>query len=68
MSPNEVNRDFVIDIIDRTNIDRKKVNLQPLKENSALNYAAYLRAKDILDNPKLFHLKIIIKLFKLESQ
>ncbi len=46
--PNEVNRDFVIDIIDGTNIERKKAGLNPLKENSALDYAAYLRAKDIL--------------------
>ena len=46
--PNAVNRDFVIDIIDGTNIERKKAGLNPLKENSALDYAAYLRAKDIL--------------------
>lgn len=46
--PNEVNRDYVIDIIDGTNIERKKANLAPLKENSALSYAAYLRARDIL--------------------
>lgn len=53
--PTEVNRDFAIDIIDRTNIDRKKVGLSPLKENSALSYAAYLRAKDILDNQDFSH-------------
>lgn len=53
--PSEVNRDFAIDIIDRTNIERKKVNLQPFKENSALSYAAYLRAKDILDNQDFSH-------------
>lgn len=54
--PNEVNRDFAIDIIDRTNIDRKKVGLNPLRENSALSYAAYLRAKDILDNQDFSHI------------
>lgn len=54
--PNEVNRDFAIDIIDRTNIDRKQVGLSPLKENSALSYAAYLRAKDILDNQDFSHI------------
>ncbi len=53
--PSEINRDFAIDIIDRTNIERKKVNLQSLKENSALSYAAYLRAKDILDNLDFSH-------------
>lgn len=53
--PEKVNRDFTIDVIDRTNIERKKVNLQPLKENSALSYAAYLRAKDILDNQDFSH-------------
>lgn len=46
--PREVNTDYVIDIIDSTNKERQKANLQPLKENSALSYAAYLRAKDIL--------------------
>lgn len=54
--PSEVNRDFAIDIIDRTNIDRKQVGLSPLKENSALSYAAYLRAKDILDNQDFSHI------------
>lgn len=54
--PNEVNKDFAIDIIDRTNIDRKKVGLSPLKEKSALSYAAYLRAKDILDNQDFSHI------------
>lgn len=54
-TPGEVNRDFAIDIIDRTNIERRKVNLQPLIENSALSYAAYLRAKDILDNQDFSH-------------
>lgn len=54
--PNEVNRDFAIDIIDRTNIDRKKAGLHPLKERSALSYAAYLRARDILDNQDFSHI------------
>lgn len=54
--PSEVNRDFAIDIIDRTNIERKRENLKPLKENSALSYAAYLRAKDILDNQDFSHI------------
>ncbi len=54
--PSEVNRDFVIDIIDRTNIERKNKSLQPLKENSALSYAAYIRAKDILDNQDFSHI------------
>lgn len=54
--PKEVNRDFAIDVIDRTNIERKIVNLQSLKENSALSYAAYLRAKDILDNQDFSHI------------
>ncbi len=54
--PQGANRDFAIDIIDRTNIERKKANLQPLKENSALSYAAYLRTKDILDNQDFSHI------------
>jgi len=54
--PNEVNRDFAINVTDRTNIERKKASLQPLKENSALSYAAYLRAKDILVNQDFSHI------------
>ncbi len=54
--PDQINRDFAIDIIDRTNIERKKANIQPLKENSALSYAAYLRARDILDNQNFSHI------------
>jgi len=54
--PEQVNRDFVIDIIDRTNTERKKMSLPLLKENSALSYAAYLRAKDILDNQDFSHI------------
>ncbi len=46
--PEEANKNFAVDVIDKTNIERKKVNLPPLKENSALSYTAYLRAKDIL--------------------
>ncbi len=46
--PQENNKDYAIDIIDSTNKERRKANLEPLKENSALSYAAYLRAKDIL--------------------
>lgn len=53
--PKEVNRDFVIDIIDRTNIERKKATVQLLTENSALSYAAYLRAKEILNNQDFNH-------------
>lgn len=53
--PVAVNRDFVIDIIDGTNIERKKAGLNPLKENSALSYAAYLRARDILEFQDFSH-------------
>ncbi len=53
--PEEANKNFAIDIIGRTNIERKKVNLPPLKENSALNYAAYLRAKEIINNQDFNH-------------
>ncbi|MBI4035911.1 CAP domain-containing protein [Candidatus Daviesbacteria bacterium] len=53
--PKEVNRDFAIDIIDRVNIVRKNANLQPLKESSALSYAAFLRAKEILANQEFNH-------------
>lgn len=53
--PDRVNKDFVIDIIDLTNIERKKVNLGSLKENSALSYAACLRARDILANQDFSH-------------
>lgn len=41
------NRDFVISIIDKTNAERQKIGLAPLKENFALDYAASLRANDI---------------------
>jgi len=34
---------------------RKNANLQPLKENSALSYAAFLRAKEILANQEFNH-------------
>lgn len=53
--PKEVNRDFAIDIIDRVNIVRKNANVQPLKESSALSYAAYLRAKEIINNQYFNH-------------
>ena len=53
--PEEVNRDFAVDVIDRTNIERKKVNLSPLQENSALSYAAFLRAKEIINNQDFNH-------------
>lgn len=53
--PKEVNNDFAIDVIDRTNLERKKVNLPSLKENSALSYTAYLRAKDILNFQDFSH-------------
>lgn len=54
--PKEINRDYVIDVIDRTNIERKRAGLEVLKESSALSYAAYLRAKDILDNQDFSHI------------
>ena len=53
--PSEVNTDYAIDIIDSTNKERKKVNLELLKESSALSYAAYLRAKDILKYQDFSH-------------
>lgn len=53
--PQEVNRGFVINIVDLVNIERKKLNVQLLKENSALSYAAYLRAKEILNTQEFNH-------------
>lgn len=53
--PEKVNIDFAIDIIDGTNIERKKTKLSSLKENSALSYAAYLRARDILNFQDFSH-------------
>lgn len=53
--PSDVNRDYVIDIVDQTNIERKKAGLYTLKENSALSFAAYLRARDILQFQDFSH-------------
>lgn len=53
--PKEVNRDFVIDIVDLVNVERNKLNVRSLKESSALSYAAYLRAKEILNNQEFNH-------------
>lgn len=53
--PKEINRNFATGVIDLTNIERQKVGLNPLRESSALSYAAYLRAKEILQFQDFSH-------------
>ncbi|MFA7385536.1 MAG: CAP domain-containing protein [Candidatus Paceibacterota bacterium] len=42
-------------LIELTNLSRKNLGIEPLKENKELNYAAYLKAKDMIEEGYFSH-------------